>query len=43
MTDLGDLGGWEREPLSEQDLAIAALVGCTAMRRVYARRPLTKC
>jgi hypothetical protein len=27
MTDIDDLGGWEREPLSEQDLAIAALVG----------------
>jgi hypothetical protein len=27
MTDSDDLGGCEREPLSEQDLAIAALVG----------------
>jgi len=27
MTDIDGLGGWEREPPSEQDLAIAALVG----------------
>ena len=39
MTDVGDLGGWEREPLSEQDLAIATLVGRYVERRERGEAP----
>jgi hypothetical protein len=41
MTDIDDLGGWEREPLSEQDLAIAALVGRYVERRERGEAPCT--
>jgi hypothetical protein len=39
MTDIDDLGDWEREPLSEQDLAIAALVGRYVERRERGEAP----
>jgi hypothetical protein len=39
MTELDDLGGWEREPLSEQDLAIATLVGRYVERRERGEAP----
>ena len=39
MTDIDDLGGWEREPLREQDLAIAALVGRYVERRERGEAP----
>jgi hypothetical protein len=39
MTDIDDLGGFEREPLSEQDLAIAALVGRYVERRERGEAP----
>jgi len=39
MTDIDDLGGWEREPLSEQDLAIATLVGRYVERRERGEAP----
>jgi len=39
MTDSDDLAGWEREPLSEQDLAIAALVGRYVERRERGEAP----
>ena len=39
MTDADDLGGWKREPLSEQDLAIAALVGRYVERRERGEAP----
>jgi hypothetical protein len=39
MTDLDDPGRFEREPLSEQDLAIAALVGRYVERRERGEAP----
>jgi hypothetical protein len=39
MTDIDDLEGWERHPLSEQDLAIAALVGRYVERRERGEAP----
>ena len=39
MTAGGDVGGWEREPLSEQDLAIATLVGRYVERRERGEAP----
>ena len=39
MTGGDDLGGWEREALSEQDLAIAALVGRYIERRERGEAP----
>ena len=39
MTDIDDLEGWERQPLSEQDLALAALVGRYVERRERGEAP----
>jgi hypothetical protein len=39
MTDVDDLDGFQREPLSEQDLAIAALVGRYVERRERGEAP----
>ena len=39
MTDVDDLDGFQREPLSEQELAIAALVGRYVERRERGEAP----
>jgi hypothetical protein len=39
MTDADDLDGFEREPLSEQELAIAAVVGRYVERRERGEAP----